>query len=91
MTILGTLLLAAAAAAPVTAPATDAAALTALLDDFLAGASRNDLATHERFWADDVVYARSAGKLTTKAEILAGLRERPAAPDNAAEPPTTYT
>ena len=32
-----------------TAP--DAPELTKLLEDFLAGASRNDAAMHERFWA----------------------------------------
>jgi hypothetical protein len=41
-----------------TAP--DAAELTKLLNDFLAGASRNDVAIHERFWADDLIYTRSA-------------------------------
>jgi len=76
----------AAAASPT---ASDAAALTALLNEFLAGASRNDVATHERFWANDLVYVRSAGRLTTKDEILSGLRGRPATSSD--EPPTTYT
>ena len=35
-----------------TAP--DAAELTKLLRDFLAGAGRNDAAMHERFWAADL-------------------------------------
>ena len=34
-----------------TAP--DAAELTKLVKDFLAGASRNDAAMHDRFWAED--------------------------------------
>lgn len=61
------------AAADAGDPATDAAALRALLDDFLAHA---DVASaHERFWADDLVYTSSDGTRTDKAEILAGLRE----------------
>jgi len=44
------------AVAAQTAP--DAAELAKLLNDFLAGASRNDAAIHERFWADDLIYTR---------------------------------
>jgi hypothetical protein len=44
------LLLVSCSAFAQTAP--DAAELTKLLNDFLAGASRNDAAVHERFWAD---------------------------------------
>jgi ketosteroid isomerase-like protein len=45
-----------------------------LLKDFLAGASRNDLAAHERFWADDLIYTGSAGRRLGKAEILHDVR-----------------
>lgn len=70
------------------AGATPAAAeLTKLLNDFLAGASRNDIAAHERFWADDLVYTRSAGVRVGKAEILENARSGPSA---AAAQPTTY-
>src|SRR5258707_993232 len=50
------LLLLALGAIAQTAPSTakDAAELTKLLNEFLAGASRNDAAVHDRFWADDV-------------------------------------
>lgn len=69
--------------------APDAAELTKLLNDFLAGASRNDPAAHERFWADDLIYTRSAGRRTNKAEILHDLRSAPAPkPD---DPKTVYT
>jgi ketosteroid isomerase-like protein len=51
-----------------TAP--DAAELTQLLKDFLAGAGRNDAAMHERFWADDLIYTASAGRRLGKADIL---------------------
>ena len=77
-------------AAPVMAQtAPDAAELTKLLNDFLAGASRNDPAVHERFWADDLIYTRSAGRRVTKADIMRDLREAPAPkPD---DPKTIYT
>ena len=70
-----------------TAP--DAAELTKLLNDFLAGASRNDAAIHERFWADDLIYTRSAGRRVNKAEILRDLRNAPAPKPN--DPKTVYT
>lgn len=70
-----------------TAP--DAAELTKLLNDFLAGASRNDPAVHERFWADDLIYTRSAGRRVNKAEIMHDVRSAPAPkPD---DPKTVYT
>jgi ketosteroid isomerase-like protein len=59
--------------------------LRALLDTFLAGASRNDAAIHERFWAEDLVYTSATGARRGKAETMAALREpRPA---DAPEPP----
>jgi hypothetical protein len=48
--------------------------LTDLLTTFLAGASRNDVRTHERFWADELVYTSSAGRRMGKADILRDLR-----------------
>ena len=70
-----------------TAP--DAAELTKLLNDFLAGASRNDPAIHERFWADDLIYTRSAGRRVNKAEVLQGVRNEPA--PKPSDPKTVYT
>lgn len=64
-----------------------AAELTRLLQEFLAGASRNDVRVHERFWADDLIYTRSAGVRVGKADILQSASAGPA-PD---EEPTTYT
>src|ERR1051325_2479352 len=79
--------MASAALAQTTTP--DAAELTKLLNDFLAGASRNDPAAHERFWADDLIYTRSAGRRTNKAEIMHDVRSAPAPkPD---DPKTVYT
>jgi hypothetical protein len=81
------LLLAPAALAQTTAP--DAAELTKLLNEFLAGASRNDPAAHERFWADDLIYTRSAGRRVSKADIMHDVRSAPAPkPD---DPKTVYT
>lgn len=57
--------------------APDVGELTKLLQDFLAGASRNDVAMHERFWADDLIYTASAGRRIGKAEIMRELRAEP--------------
>jgi hypothetical protein len=67
------------------AEAPAAAELTRLLREFLAGASRNDVAVHERFWAEDLIYTRSAGVRIGKADVLASAR----AP--APAPATTYS
>jgi ketosteroid isomerase-like protein len=58
--------------------APDAAELTKLLNDFLAGATRNDAAVHDRFWADDLIYTRSAGRRVNKAEVMHDVRTSPA-------------
>jgi len=60
-----------------TAP--DAAELTRLLNDFLVGASRNDAAMHDRFWADDLIYTGALGTRRGKAEIMSSVRSAPAA------------
>jgi hypothetical protein len=70
-----------------TAP--DAAELTKLLNDFLAGASQNDAAMHDRFWAEDVIYTGSAGRRRGKAEIMKDVRSAPAPKPGDAK--TTYT
>lgn len=67
--------------------APDAAELTRLLNEFLIGVSSADV--HDRFWADDLIYTRSAGVRTNKAEILKGLRAAPAPKPDA--PVTVYT
>jgi ketosteroid isomerase-like protein len=70
-----------------TAP--DAAELTKMLNEFLAGAGRNDAAVHDRFWADDLIYTRSAGVRTNKEEIMKGLRS--STPRKEGDPVTVYT
>lgn len=67
----------------------DAAELTKLLQDFLAGASRNDLAVHERFWADDLIYTASAGRRMGKADILRETRAE--TPAKAGDESTVFT
>jgi len=69
------------------APAADE--LTKLLNDFLAGASRNDAATHDRFWAEDVIYTGSSGRRRGKAEIMKDVRSAPAPKPGDAK--TTYS
>jgi hypothetical protein len=84
--ILFTLIIAAAAQAQ-TAP--DAPELTRMLNEFLAGAGKNDAAVHDRFWADDLIYTRSAGVRIDKAELMKGVRSAPAAKPG--DPVSVYT
>ena len=65
----------------------DEGALRRLLEEFLAGASRNDPAVHATFWADELVYTSSAGKRMGKADILRDVN----APSAKDEPAVTYT
>jgi hypothetical protein len=66
--------------------------ITALLNEFL---TRNgEPAEHERFWADDLVYTGSSGKVRTKPEIMKEVHESGAPAKTAggkpSEPDTTY-
>jgi ketosteroid isomerase-like protein len=70
-----------------TAPA--APELTRLLKEFLSGASRNDAATHDRFWAEDLIYTGSSGRRVGKAEIVRGVRSAQAPKPGG--PTTTYS
>jgi ketosteroid isomerase-like protein len=71
------------------ARAADEVELTRLLREFLAGASRNDPAVHDRFWADELVYTGSNGRRRGKAEVLADVRAASSAPP--AGPATAFT
>lgn len=88
--LVATLLLGGAAvsmAAPKGA-ATEADGLRTLLDQFLAGASVNDAAMHDRFWADDLIYTGSGGRRIGKTELMNDVRSAPAPkPD---DPKVTY-
>lgn len=87
--VVSCMILVAFAASSGLARASDAAPaakeLTELLEWFLAGASRDERAVHERFWADDVIYTRSVGLRTNKPEILESLASSPEGP------PVTYS
>jgi ketosteroid isomerase-like protein len=72
-----------------TAPNT--AELTKLLQDFLAGASKNDIAMHDRFWADELVYTSALGRRKGKADIMRELREETSATPKPEEGTTVYT
>jgi hypothetical protein len=65
----------------------DAAELTKLLNDFLSATT--DPAMHERFWADDLIYTRSAGRRISKAEVLRDVRSAPA--PKPGDPKTSYS
>ena len=69
--------------------AKDAGELTKLLNEFLAGASRDDAAVHDRFWAADVIYTGSAGRRRGKADIMHDVRSTPA--PKPGEPTTVFT
>ncbi|HKO95751.1 MAG TPA: nuclear transport factor 2 family protein [Pyrinomonadaceae bacterium] len=69
-----------------TAP--DAAQLTTLLNNFLAGAGRNDINIHENFWADDLIYTGAAGRRVSKSDIMTDLRKAPPATTG---PKTVYS
>jgi len=66
----------------------DQAALTGMLNEFLAGAGKSDAAVHDRFWADDLIYTRSTGVRTNKAEVMKGVRSATA--PKAGDPVTVY-
>jgi len=63
--------------------------LTRLLNEFLSGASANEISAHERFWDDDLVYTSSSGLRFGKADILEGMRSEDQ--DSSAEPATVYS
>jgi hypothetical protein len=67
----------------------DSVELTRLLNEFLAGAGRNDVGVHERFWADDLIYTRGSGQRVGKVEIMKSVRTAPA--PKAGDPKTVYT
>jgi ketosteroid isomerase-like protein len=72
-----------------TAP--DAPELTKLLNDFLAGASKNDIAMHDRFWADELVYTSALGRRKSKADIMHELREETKATPKPEDGTAVYT
>jgi ketosteroid isomerase-like protein len=63
--------------------------LTRLLNEFLAGASRNDPSVHDRFWAEDVIYTGAAGRRRGKSDIMHDVRSAPA--PKPGDPTTVYS
>lgn len=59
-----------------------------LLDVFLEGAGTGNYATHDRFWAEELIYTSSAGLRFGKQEIMDGLDPEA---DNSAEPDQIYS
>ena len=79
------------AVSPITS-ASDADDLTAMLHEFLAGASDGDVAAHDKFWSEDLIYTSSSGTRTNKAEIIEGMQQAAAADDpDDAGPSVVYT
>lgn len=76
---------------PESQSAPDSAELTQLLKEFLAGASRNDIAMHDRFWADDLVYTSALGRRKGKAEIMRELHDESADAAPASDETVMYT
>jgi len=66
--------------------------ITTMLMTFLTPAVNNSAAGHERFWADDLVYTSSAGKVMSKGDILKSFAEEPKAKaDSQAKPGPVFT
>ena len=70
------LLLASLLLTPGLALADDKADLTALLAEFLDGATRNDAAIHNKYWADELIYTSSGGTRFGKAELMQSVSSR---------------
>jgi hypothetical protein len=87
---LSTILVLADPSASPSATAPDGDALKQLLKEFLDGAGRNDVAVHDRFWADELIYTRSAGQRLSKADILRDTKAEAAAPKKPDEGEKTY-
>jgi hypothetical protein len=74
----------------VPAGASDKDDLASMLADFLA--TSDTRASHESFWADDLIYTSSAGLRFGKSDILAGFDSSSTDDESAdAEPPMAYS
>jgi Domain of unknown function (DUF4440) len=87
--LVSTILVLADPSASPSAAAPDADALKQLLKEFLDGAGRNNVSVHERFWADELIYTRSAGQRISKADILRDTKAEAVSPKKE-EGGTTY-
>ncbi len=55
--------------------AADVDDLSAMLHEFLAGASVGEVSAHDTFWSEDLVYTSSNGTRTNKAAIIDGMSQ----------------
>lgn len=64
-----------------------------MLTTFLTPAVNNSGAGHERFWADDLVYTSSAGKVMSKSDILKSFAaaQKTKSGDDQAKPSPVFT
>jgi hypothetical protein len=66
--------------------------IAAMLTTFLTPAVNNSSAGHERFWADDLVYTSSTGKVMSKADIMKSFAAEPKdEPGKQAKPGPVFT
>jgi len=65
--------------------------IAAMLTTFLTPVVNGSAAGHERFWADDLVYTSSAGKVMSKADILKSFADEPKAGPGKQEPGPVFT
>lgn len=63
--------------------------LTELLNRFLKGASENDAAMHDRFWAEDLIYTSSSGERFGKDAIMSGFESNE--PEKSDSPSVKYS
>lgn len=77
------------AVSSVSEASSDEEKLTTLLHEFMAGASENSAASHDRFWAGELVYTSSSGERFGKAEIMSGFDESTESAEE--EAATVYT
>ena len=73
--------------------ASDVDDLTAMLHEFLAGASVGDVSAHDEFWSDDLIYTSSSGTRTDKVQIMASMTPADETAETAddAGPSTVYS
>ncbi|HEV2607958.1 MAG TPA: nuclear transport factor 2 family protein [Xanthomonadaceae bacterium] len=66
--------------------------IAAMLTTFLTPAVNDSAAGHERFWADDLVYTSSSGKVMGNADIMKSFADAPKAePGKKSEPDPVFT
>lgn len=56
--------------------ADDKTDLNNILQEFLDGATRNDAAVHNKYWADELIYTSSGGTRFGKAELMQSVTSR---------------